>query len=411
MSYNPRALGAICPEMFAGDNWENVGNGTFDAAPATNAALSALNSQRGGYFQFNPNRHYHFKSQVSLNLTALANTYNNQPRIFGAGAILSTEGAISALQVTGNTVTMGAVIEDLFIDHDGNAAATGGIQLIGTRHTSLRGCTFIAGNGTSAGYKAVKLSNVNAADDSTGAFWTEINRCNFARFDGTVFDTGIYLEGAANSTLITGCKFSNATRGVVLTKQSTAHTLPANVILDNNFFEAVDTCVRILGEAAQEGPEGFQLKGSQIDSGVNFFLSYEGATVDPNTVPFVMGNTNSFGATHISNPNSLMYVLLEARNGSLGIANQLVNYDGLQLVTGNASSDALMLKLSGGFRGITLSNSAGVLKGRIVIDPYTGIAFGIDAGGNLLTLFNLPVLDPGVTHALWNNANTIKIDP
>jgi hypothetical protein len=326
------------------------GDGSTDDSAAIQAACTAA-VVLGGVVFFPGGKTYLIGSQVTLALSSTQKT-----SVYGFGAELITTGAISALKITGGGVA-GATIFGLKVNHRGNATATAGFELVGTRHVTLRDCE-VEAHGVSASYAACWLHNTDPNDDNTGSYWTTIENFQVRKRSGSdVGDItyGILAQGASNATRISGGELANVVTGVCITTESGKTTVPGSISINGTWFETFTTGIKIDGAVGSD-LAGLRVLFCRFETGTTGILYGSTTTTQPSNPMFTAGNVfASSVTTHISNPNTLFLSSLEAC---------ITPNDDWDVKSGNFSwglrdaSSWFTISAVAGARGIRLMNSA-----------------------------------------------------
>jgi Pectate lyase superfamily protein len=357
-----------------------TGDGVTDDASALNDALAAI--VNGGTLVIPPGT-YLCRSQITLTKAG------TQPRacIYGYGAVIKTEGAISGLKLTRGSTWGGISVYGLTVNHRGNADATYGFEIMKTWDCKLYDCT-VVGHGTQADYAAFICRSEDPSDPDTGCFWTSFINCKARRQgggDGTKMARGIYLRGAANATDIIACNIGDVTTCVEV-KPETGYTYAANAVLIlGSWFEGYTTA--IIADnlvAGTTGPSGLRVIGCRFESGTTVFDWCATSTTQPPVAPYLAGNFFvSNAGTYIVNPNSIYYTSLDmCLTPSI---NPSFKAD-LTIESTSGSTHPLTVETIGGNRGIAVAKSDGTVVVNLL---WTGSDNGGEVKGSTTDTLHL----------------------
>lgn len=274
-------------------------------AEACQAMFDYAAANGGDYF-FERDRTYTFDEQCTL-LVSYADLPANI-RIIGAGAIIQTEGAISAIKVQGFAYPRKVILDSFFIDHIDNTEALAGIELVQNQLTVVQDCS-VAVKANTGDYAAVLVRNADADDEDTGSFWNHINNLN-VRSPSSADDKapyGIRLMGAANATNIRGGTLINCSTCIHGEAQEDGNGYTANsVVIDSVSFEHADIAVHLRGnltadDASWRAPSGWRITNCRVEV-TTTFLKLSGSGANQPSVPVhLSGNYSVFGVDYMVN--------------------------------------------------------------------------------------------------------------
>lgn len=295
-----------------------VGNDSTNDATALQAFITAAVTS-GKEARLDPGKKYYVSG---ADLTIAVPSLSKNFCLYGNGSQIRTNAAEArtAIKVQHVTAAVRAdevrkvLISGVTINQFDNANAAWGINVIGSPHVTIEGCSFLAGSDTGvanqANYGCIRFGQSNALNPDTGSFWGRASNNDF-KGGTTKLPHCMFFQGGSNAVVMESNTFASATIAVRLGVPSAGLNANEAVIANgirilNNDFEGLDYGVYVVGTASWSKLEGLICSNNRIESiGTVFFnhLLNTAAFAPPIIGPNYL-DSGSWGK-YISNLNAL----------------------------------------------------------------------------------------------------------
>lgn len=289
---------------------------TTDSSAAFLYAWQAI-KETGGILLVPPGDYYlNAQWLMDVDLTAPRNY-----EIYAYGATIRSGPSVEdfAVRIYKGYNYSGVKLRGLHIDHRGNAAALGGVQLMGALNTRLTDVQ-VEMHGNAAGWAGFELAPHTAGNGTTHSFWAVLDQCSVRKRSGTdggadVYShCGIRLKGQANAATIRNCRLNSVTHGILMETDGAVGGHANGVVIRDNAFEGVTNGITIDTDApADNMPAGLRITDNRIESATTF-VNVTGAAINDHTHPPILRG-NYVGPASVTNtlvnPNNQRFRVYE----------------------------------------------------------------------------------------------------
>ena len=309
---------------------------------------------------------YLMTAQVVLQATDLQGPVT----IEGGGALIRTQGAISALRIEGSSTPVSIKVANLGVLQAGQREAIAGFEQAGTANVTWDCCNVTANGEVSPRYGGWLLRHTDPDNGDTGCFWTRFPGSAVRSQGGITVPNGVILDGAMNATNLQGLYLTGVVNGVLMTHPTGSTLAPdrkpsANSVrIQGAWIEGATNAVTFQGEVGGYGPYGL-LIDLRLEA-VGTVLSLQGATHNHGQPPLILlQETLQSVETIVENPNRLIVNVMDFRiNMGRPGETVLATSGGWRLFGVEPAGDVLTVESANGAGGLALK-TAGAVTARL----------------------------------------------